>query len=90
MTITDEEADKVRAEIASEWQRLRDDLAAERQRIEERLAVERRMLAAEIAAADARIMFILDRLQEIMASGGSIVGMLAEIEDLRARLPASH
>jgi hypothetical protein len=90
MTITDQEADKVRAEVAREWQHLHDYLAAEWQRIEERLAAERRMLADEIAAADARIMFILDRLQEILTSGGSAAEMFAEVEELRARLAAFH
>jgi hypothetical protein len=88
MTITDQKADKVRAEIAGEWQRLHDYVAAEWQRIEERLAAERRRLADEIVAADARIMFILDRLQEMLASDGNPAEMLAEVEELRNQLAA--
>src|SRR5262245_47926826 len=38
MTITDHEVDKVRAEIAREWQRMQDRLLVEAARIEDRLA----------------------------------------------------
>jgi hypothetical protein len=97
MTITDQKLEQLqadlRAEFAREWQRIRDmrdRLAAEAARIDDRIAAHRHWVEERLAAENARIMFIFDRLRVILASGGSSAEMLAEVEDLRADLAAGR
>jgi hypothetical protein len=80
----------VRAEIVREWQRMQDRLSVEAARIEDRLAAHRQDIENRLANADARITFILDRLQVILASDGSDAEKLAEVEVLRADLAAGR
>jgi len=80
----------MRAEVTREWQRMQDRLSLEATRIEDRLAAYRHDIENRLANADARITFILDRLQVILASDGSNAEKLDEVEDLRADLAATR
>src|SRR5262245_13111072 len=90
MTITNQEADKLRAEIAREWQRMQDWISTEAARIEDRTAAHRQDIEHRLATADAHITFIFDRLRAILASDGSDAEKLAEVENLRADFAASR
>jgi hypothetical protein len=80
----------MRAEVTREWQRMQDRLSLEAARIEDRLAAHRQDIENRLANADARITFILDRLQVILASDGSDAEKLDEVENLRADFAASR
>src|SRR5262245_49290738 len=73
-----------RAEIAREWQRMLDRVLVEAARIEDRIEVHRQDIERALATADARNMFILDRVRAILANDGNDAEKLAEVEDLRA------
>src|SRR5262245_55504630 len=78
------------AKIAREWQHMLDRVLVEAARIEDRIEAHRQDIEHRLAAADARITFILDRLQAILSSDGNDAEKLAEVEDLRAELAAGR